>query len=280
MRSAVVSSMLLALVAVAASRPLSAQDLTGRYVFHGAAGDVTLALEQQGALVRGTMQGADGAVFQLEGQVEAGRTTGRIVMGESAGWFGAGLVQGGLKVIVAELDALGQPNLASAWELDFVPIAAPGQYGQAATPAAPGPGVPAPSPAPGGVASQREDTPLLNEWLGHLRGKRLTYMDSYASGGGSGGYSDRWEADLCSDGTFIYRSSSMVSADVGGVGGYSAGSGGARGIWRLVEQRGQAVLQYRMDDGTEDQALLTYRDGKTYFGDQRVFVTEDNRSCY
>ena len=275
------------LVAMIAWSPcaLDGQDLTGRYVFQGGDGPVDLVLAQEGATLRGTLQAPDGSVFRLEGRVEAGRSTGDIALGDARGWYAVGPVDGGLKMVVAELDGAGAPDLSSAWELDFTRVAgapAASAFPAPAASTAPAPAPPAPTPsAPGGVAPQREDTPLLREWLGHIRGKRLTYMDSYSSSdaSGYGGYSDKWEADVCSDGTFFYRSRSMVTADVGGVGGYSGGSSGTRGMWRLVEHGGQAVLQYRMEDGTEDQAVLSYRDGKTYFGDQRVFVTPSNQSC-
>lgn len=278
----------LSLLAILSPVALHAQDLSGEYVFNGDAGAVTLLLRQQGALLQGTMRGADGSLFQLEGQVEAGQSRGRILLGESAGWYALGLMGGGLKVVVGELDGQGQPDTASGWEMDFVPVAAAGSQasGQAPAPDAPastpGTGQPPGQSGDRAVSPQREDTPLLREWLGHLRGKQLKYMDSYSSNdpvGGSGGYSDKWEADLCSDGSFVFRSRSLVTADVGGVFGSSGGSAGSRGIWRLAEHNGQIVLQYRMDDGTQDQVLMSHRDGKTYFGQQRVFVTDANQSC-
>ena len=128
-----------------------------------------------------------------------------------------------------------------------------------------------------------QTSPMVREWMGHLSGKKVTYLDSYDSGGGSGGYSDRWEAYLCSNGTFHFRSSSSMSADVGGAFGNSSSSDSFTGSWRVVEHNGQALLQYqRAEQAGTDQGewvALGYQNGETYFDGARVYVTADNSMC-
>lgn len=269
----------------------AAQSLTGSYVHDGPAGRVTLSLEQQGTALTGLMKGADGSVFRLEGALQEGAATGTIRSDEGAGWFAAGLVEGALKLIVAEVDpSTGVPDLTNGWEMDFR-AGSEAEAPEIAAPASPPPpprpgsppaagGVPEAGPGAGaGVPPQKEDTQLLREWLQHLRGMRLTYMNSYDSGGGSGGYSDRWEADLCSDGTFFYSSSSSLTVNVPGASAYQGGNRATRGIWRIVEQGGQVVLRYQMEGSEPEQGLLQYQEGTTYLGGNRVFVTADNASC-
>ncbi|HET7274344.1 MAG TPA: hypothetical protein VFI91_04160 [Longimicrobiaceae bacterium] len=125
------------------------------------------------------------------------------------------------------------------------------------------------------------DSPLVQQWKQHLSGKKVTYMDSY--GGSSGGYSNKWEAFLCSDGSFHYQSRSRVNIDVGGMFGGGNDSDSFSGAWRIVEQGGQAILQYQRSEqmGTDQGTwvALGYANGETYFDGARVFVTDDNTRC-
>src|SRR5690606_8260301 len=100
-------------------------------VYQSPNGPVTLSLQEQGATLTGTMLGADGSTFTLQGTIENGRATGAIRVGDGAGWFAAGFVGNQLKLIVAELDGNGQPDLNNAWNLDFTRTggAAPGALG-------------------------------------------------------------------------------------------------------------------------------------------------------
>jgi len=261
----------------------TAQSLSGSYVYDGPAGRVTLTLQQQGSQVSGAMTGADGSVFQLQGALQEGGATGSISAGGGTGYFATGFVDGLLKLVVAEVDpATGQPDLSNGWELDFRPAdagAAPAPGAGLPSPFGPQPGTPRPGAGPQGMPPQQQDSPVLREWRQHISGKRLTYMESYDSGGGSGGYSQTWEADICSDGTFFYRRESSVSVNVPGATGYSGGNNVTRGTWQLVEQGGQVALQYQMEGSAPEQGLLEHQNGTTYLGGQRVFVTADNASC-
>jgi hypothetical protein len=258
------------------------QSLTGQWVFQGPSGLVRLSLQQEGAAVSGTMVGADGTTFAVRGTIEAGRATGRVQVAGGAGWFAAGLVGERLKMVVAEIDpTTGQPDLTSGWELDFAraeiagsPTAAPDVSAAANAP-----------PAPGGQVGrdppQREDSPLVREWLGHLRGRKLSYRDSYNSSDarGFGGYSFRWDAYLCSDGTFFFQERSRTTIDTGGATASGGAGGTARGVWRIAEANGQVVLQYRMEGGEGEYGVLRYDNGATYLGQNRIFVTNENTHC-
>lgn len=239
------------------------QDLSGSYIFQSPQGPVTLELRHNGRQVTGTMTGADGSVNRLDGTFDGQKATGTIAVASGTGWFAAGLREGGLTLVVAEIDPVtGEPDLEGGWELNFSRGGASAQ---------------APRPPAG--------SPLVQQWMQHLRGKKVTYVDSYSSSdiGGSGGYSSRWEAYLCGDGSFHYRGSSSVSADVGGV--YGGGSGGDSfsGTWRIIDQGGQAILQYQRGElagtGEGQWVALSYRNGETRFDGSRVYVTADNGLC-
>jgi hypothetical protein len=261
------------------------QSLTGQWVFQGPSGLVRLTLQQDGAAVSGTMVGADGTTFAVQGTIEAGRATGRVQVAGGAGWFAAGLVGERLKMVVAEIDpTTGQPDLTSGWELDFARASGAGSAAAAADASAAASAPPAP-PASGGQVDrdppQREDSPILREWLGHLRGKKLSYRDSYNSNDarGFGGYSVRWDAYLCSDGTFFFEESSRTTIDTGGATASGRGGSAARGVWRIAEANGQVVLQYRMENGEGEYGVLRYDNGATYLGRNRIFVTTENTLC-
>lgn len=255
------------LVAFALAIPAGAraQDLSGRYVYESPQGPVGLVLRHEGASVVGTMTGVDGQVSRLEGRFDGRRAIGSISASGRTGWFAAGFLQGGLTLLVAEVDAAsGEPDLDNGWRLDFTAVAGDPSAGPVgASPA-----------APPGARSATATTPLVQRWLGHLRGKKLTYTESYTSNDMVGGYSSRWEAFLCSDMSFHFRSGSV---GLGGAGEAFSGT------WRIVEQNGQAVLQYQRSElaGTDQGValVLSERDGQTFLDGSRVYVTADNDVC-
>ena len=261
------------------------QDLSGSYVYQSPQGPVMLVLQHVQDRVTGTLTGTDGSVNRLDGTFDGMKATGTISVTGGSGWFAAGVLDGGLTLLVAEVDpASGEPDLDSGWRLDFTRSGAAGR--PAPGPALPGGGATGGAPAPTPQApAPSASSPLVQEWMQHLRGKKVTYMDSYSSNDsrGSGGYSNKWEAYLCSDGSFHYRSRSRVSVDVGGMSGGSGGDDSFSGQWRIVEQGGQAILQYQRQElaGTDqgEWVPLSYQDGKTYFGQNRVFVTGENDVC-
>lgn len=259
-----------------------AQGLAGSYLHQAQQGQIRLVLEHAGNQVTGTMTGVDGSVSRLRGEFDGQKAVGTISTADASGWFAAGFYEGKLTLLVAEVDPVTrQPNLDDGWRLDFTRAAAEPQPG--ATP--PG-ATPTPQRQPGQPsAAQTGVTPLVQQWMQHLSGKKVTFMESYYSNDvrGSGGYSNRWDAYLCTDGTFHYRRGGSVSVDVGGGFGSARGNNAFSGRWRIIEQNGQAILQYQREEqlGTDEGewVALGFRDGNVYFDSSKVFVTSENDVC-
>ncbi len=114
---------------------------------------------------------------------------------------------------------------------------------------------------------------MARQWAQRLAGMKLTHLESYSSGS-AGGYSSRVEAILTADGRYSYRSSSSVSVNVEGASGSSGGRHGSEGRWRVVSRGGRAFLELTPDGGTPELLELVNREGKTYIGGRRYFVTE------
>lgn len=123
----------------------------------------------------------------------------------------------------------------------------------------------APSPA-GGRATQSagdapalaDSTPLAQRWLAKLRGMMVRQF--WASQGMS---SDKRHF-LNADGTYAFRSSSMVSVDVSGASGLSTGRDSSTGRWKIRDISGRVFLE------------VSYNDGNV----RRMAITEDNRNWY
>lgn len=257
---------------------VAAQGLGGNYMHQTEQGTIRLVLENAGNTVTGTMTGVDGSVSKLRGEFDGQKAVGTISTGDASGWFAAGFFEGKLTLLIAEVDpSTGQPNLDDGWRLDFTRTTGAAQ-----------PGGPAPMPqrpqAQQGDGQQPAVTPLVQQWSQHLRGKKVTFMESYYSSDarGSGGYSTQWDAYLCSDGTFHFRRGGSASVDAGGT-GYARSNNAFSGRWRIIEQNGQAILQYQREEqlGTDEGewVALGFRDGNTYFDTSKVFVTNENDVC-
>ncbi|MDH4044752.1 MAG: hypothetical protein OEY20_12650 [Gemmatimonadota bacterium] len=117
-----------------------------------------------------------------------------------------------------------------------------------------------------------DGTALGREWSAFLAGKKATKMSSYSSGS-AGGYSSRTDVHLCANGQFAMRGSDLVSVDVGDAGGYSGGSTGGQGTWRIITQGNVAGIELRYADGQAEQHRLDYEDNKTYVDGERWLVT-------
>jgi hypothetical protein len=276
----------LALVLSMTASPLgpahaAAQDLSGRYLYDSPHGPVTLVLDQdaQGRMV-GRLDAADGGVLQLKGVVQGGRATGQISTGGGTGWFAAGFDGPGFVLLVAEIDpATGQPDLSQSWSLQFT-----------REPAARPPSAPpvAAAPQPASTATDQPDpfgrpdeSRLAREWRGMLRGAKLTRIESYRSPTtGGGGYSDHWEAFLCSDGTLHFRDNSFTT--FGDVGGYRARQGNGAGRWQVITQGDRSFLASQFEGQPVQYGELTFdpRQRATYLDGKRFYITRnDNDVC-
>jgi hypothetical protein len=251
---------------------VAAQGYAGTYTTINAAGrPVTLVLRQdaQGA-VAGTMV-VDQIRAELKGSPQERAIVGIINgLGESM-YFQAELDGEALTFVLVPADAQGNPNYDAAQQMAF-------RRGSANLPADEAPETADPSPAvaaPGGGSGADglgDGTPLANEWVAHLAGKKVTVMDRYSSGT-AGGYTSRTDVYLCSNGEFLFRGQSDMSVDVDGASGYAGGNQSNRGRWRIITQGQVAGIELRHGNGTVEQYRLAYQDGATYADGKRVYVT-------
>ena len=123
-----------------------------------------------------------------------------------------------------------------------------------------------------GAGSLSDGTALGNQWVQHLAGKKVTYMDRYSSGT-AGGYTMRTDVYLCSSGEFLYKDQSSVSVDVGGAFGNAGGNSSNTGHWRIITQGQLSGIELRYNDGRVEQHRLQYQNGATYADGTRVYVT-------
>jgi hypothetical protein len=123
-----------------------------------------------------------------------------------------------------------------------------------------------------------EASPLAQQWLEHLRGKKVSFLESYSSGA-SGGYAMRRDFYLCSDGRFSFRENSSVSIYVPGASAGSGGRSSGEGRWRVLAQGEHAVLELAWSDGAVAVRRLEYAEGRTYIDGERWYVTEENDLC-
>ncbi len=116
-------------------------------------------------------------------------------------------------------------------------------------------------------------SPLAQQWLQRLRGKKLTLLSSYNSGS-SGGMSSKTEIYLQANGSFQGRSESSVSIYVEGANGSSGGVQKAAGTWRIYAKDGRAILETKYENGQTESSFLEDRNGQTFINGKRVFITE------
>ena len=117
-------------------------------------------------------------------------------------------------------------------------------------------------------------SPLAQQWMQRINGKKLTKLSSYNSGGGGGGMSSKTELYLLSNGTFQARSESSVSVYVEGTNGSSGGVKRAAGTWRIYARNGQAILETKYENGQIESSLLEDRNNQTFVNGTRWFVIE------
>ena len=101
-------------------------------------------------------------------------------------------------------------------------------------------------------------------WKEALGNTKLTYMDSYYSGGGDygGGYSSKTVIDICTAGYFNYYENSSVSVSGDHSGAYSHGSADGNGKWNIQEKSGASYLLLQFYDGTSQEFKLEWGENK------------------
>ncbi|MBK8944534.1 MAG: hypothetical protein IPM32_04600 [Ignavibacteriae bacterium] len=121
--------------------------------------------------------------------------------------------------------------------------------------------------------SERVKSSLADEWKQALNNCRLTYMNSYNSGFGSGGIQDKIMIDLCAQGYFNYYDESQVVMSTEDVSGYSAGEKNGSGNWDVIQNGEQIILKLNFADGKVHDYVLTFDGEKTFLNGNRYFRT-------
>ena len=113
-----------------------------------------------------------------------------------------------------------------------------------------------------------DNTPLAQRWLAKLRGKVVRQF--WASQGMS---SDKRHM-LGSDGSYSYKSSSMVSVDAGGASGLSTGRDASTGRWRIRDISGQVYLEVRLNNGQVNRMRITQDNRNWYLNGEKAFAVD------
>jgi hypothetical protein len=106
-----------------------------------------------------------------------------------------------------------------------------------------------------------------------LRGKQLLYLHT------SGGFSDKWSYDLCSDGQFYYRGNSSGLSGGDSTLSYASSSNNA-GTWKITSLGNNSVLNLYYRDGNVSQMTLQDNNSteSVLLNGKRYFI-QPNNSC-
>lgn len=118
-----------------------------------------------------------------------------------------------------------------------------------------------------------ETGPIARQWEEEVRGRHLRFMESYYSGGGAGagGYSLQRSIYLCSNGEYLYRDSSVISADVSGGSASGIGRGGETGRWEVTARGQDGILRLVSAEGHVRQYTLSWRNNLVHLNGERYF---------
>lgn len=127
-----------------------------------------------------------------------------------------------------------------------------------------------PSAAGGALAAgpMADTTPLAQQWLQKLRGRMIRQMYVY-----SGMSSDKYHY-INADGSYVYKSSSMVSVDVSGASGMSSGGAANRGRWKIRDVGGQVFLEVQYQNGESRMMPITQDARNWYLNGEKAFAVD------
>ena len=118
------------------------------------------------------------------------------------------------------------------------------------------------------------ETEITRRWKNRLSGKRVS--NSSGSYGQHGGWHERNEFNLCSNGDIHGSSRSGVSVQAGSAHGSSqGGSGFLKGRWRIRSFGDYPAIEVTFSNGSVYRAVLAEQNGKVYLNNQPWFVTND-----
>jgi hypothetical protein len=115
----------------------------------------------------------------------------------------------------------------------------------------------------------------IDNWKYQLGNTRLTFSESYSSGGEyGGGYSLKEEIHLCNAGYFIYVDQSLVAASNESTSGYSGGNSKGNGKWDIIDRGGSKILILSFNDGTSKEYSLAWgEENKLFLNNNRYLRT-------
>jgi len=113
-----------------------------------------------------------------------------------------------------------------------------------------------------------DSTPLAQQWLTKLRGRMIRQMHAY-----SGMSSDKYHY-INADGTYVYRSRSMVSVSVPGASGLSTGGADERGRWKIRDIGGRVFLQVQYQSGETASMPITQDARNWYLNGEKAFAVD------
>jgi len=118
------------------------------------------------------------------------------------------------------------------------------------------------------------ETEITRRWKNRLSGKRVS--NSSGSYGQHGGWHERNEFHLCSNGAIHGSSRSGVSVQAGSAHGSSqGGSGFMQGRWRIRSFGDFPAIEVIFSNGSVYRAVLAEQNGRVYLNNQPWFVTND-----
>jgi len=116
------------------------------------------------------------------------------------------------------------------------------------------------------VSTNSGNSKALNDWNYQLGNTKLTYTQSYYSGGeNGGGYNMREEIHLCKAGYFLFFDQSMVAVGGSGSSGYSGGNSQGHGTWKIFERAGTFVLALSFTEGKVNEYNLAWGEDYNLF---------------
>jgi hypothetical protein len=115
----------------------------------------------------------------------------------------------------------------------------------------------------------------LADWKYQLGDTKLTYKESYYSGGEhGGGYNITEEIHLCKAGYFLYYDNNMIAAGSTDVSGYSAGSSSGHGTWNIEDRGGSYILVLSFKNSTVKEYSLAWgEESKLFLNGFRFYRT-------
>ena len=118
-------------------------------------------------------------------------------------------------------------------------------------------------------------TGTLKDWNYQLADTKLTFMESYYSGGDvGGGYNMKEEIHICKAGYFRYFDQSFVSAGNDNSSVYSGGNSKGDGTWKIIDRSGTFVLVLSFSDGSSKEFELAWgEDSKLFLNGYRFYRT-------